>query len=417
MAATFKFYIREDRPDSRGQCPIYLRITHSRKLKYLHTGIRVHPSEWSDPKEKLKTGNRFDQDRNEKLNLQLEKIRNNAVQAYLELKEQNRDNADSIKKRVEYSHQDNFFGIAKEHLEEIKQNNQYYTHRQRKAAIEKFKRFHGSDNLPINSVDASMLMDYQKYLKQTVKNQASTILKNFTVIKRVLEMAVDRELIPSNPLDSKEFKPIKKKSSSTKTKLTIDQIQALEELNLDEGSNLWHARNAFMLSFYFCGMRFGDLAELKWENVKSGRLSYRMSKTETDISIPIKEGAREILNHYKEQDNNGYIFPFLADLKGKEQKDPEAVRKKISTWNAVVNGQDSGGKLSGLKAIASMAEIDEPVSMHVARHSFAQYGVNDKDIPPYKMMMLLGHKSIKTTMVYLKSLDLKTVDNVMDEIF
>ena len=116
-----------------------------------------------------------------------------------------------------------------------------------------------------------------------------------------------------------------------------------------------------------------------------------------------------------------FVFPFLADLTKDQQKDPRLMRKRISSWNAVVNvhlkeiAKKINKKLEEEKS--EIPRIDEELSFHCARHSFAQYCVNEKEIPAYKIMMLLGHKSIKTTMQYLKALDLKTVDTVMDEIF
>ena len=411
MPATFHFYLREERPNKRGLCPVYLRITHNRKLKYLNTGIKLSPSDWNPDKEQVRRSHRT----YNKLNQELDIIRENASSAYRELNREKRASADAIKKRLEYASKDNFFTLADEYLETLDSAGKFWNWKQTKVAIQKIRDYHKSDHLPVNLIDADFLTKFQGYLLK--KNKPSTILKNFGNIKNVLNLAVRKHLLPANPMNSDDFTLVKNKAGDSKTKLSLKQIEAIENMKLKPGSNLWHARNAFILSFYFCGMRFGDVAELRWDNVKNGRLEYDMNKTGTSISIPIKDGARKILDAYKEYDNNGYVFPFLSDLSDKEQENPRLVRKRISSWNAVVNGQDSDGKTTGLKAIAKKANIDEDISMHVARHSFAQYGVNDKEIPPYKMMMLLGHKSVKTTMQYLKSLDLKTVDNVMDEIF
>ncbi|MEX2574148.1 MAG: site-specific integrase [Balneolaceae bacterium] len=411
MPATFHFLLREDRPNKQGLCPIYFLIIHNRKKKYMNTGVRIDPKYWNPDKRKVRRGHRTCN----KLNQELEIIRENAASAYRELNREKRASADAIKKRLEYVSKDNFFTLADEYLTTLNNYGQFWTWKQTKVAIQKIRDYHKSDHLPVNLIDADFLTKFQGQLRQ--RNKPSTILKNFGNIKKVLNLAVRKHLIPANPMNSDDFKLINNNGADSKTKLTLDQIRKIENLKLDTGSNIWHSRNAFILSFYFCGMRFGDVAEVKWSNVKNGRLEYDMNKTGNPVNLPIKDGARKILNAYEGANNNGYVFPFLADLSEEQQKDPITIRKRISVWNAIVNGQDSDGKTTGLKAIAKLARIDEGISMHVARHSFAQYGVNDKNIPPYKMMMLLGHKNIKTTMQYLKSLDLKTVDTVMDEIF
>jgi integrase len=416
MPATFKFYLRDDRPNKRGLCPVYLRITYNRKKKYHNTGIRIHPNDWNERKEEVRKTFGKESEVHD-LNKRLGKIRGKAEKAYWDLDSDRVASADGIKRRLENFSKDNFFVFAEEYQEEIEKKS-FYTWKQNKVAIDKVRKFHGSNDLPFGLIDTEFLNKLVTYLQsKPYNNKATTIHKNFAAIKAILDKAVLAKLIPSNPMEAKEFNLPKKSNSTSKTKLSLEQINAIEDLKLKPGSNIWHSRNAFLLAFYFCGMRFGDIAELTWEHVKNGRLSYDMNKTGTSISIPIKSGAQAILGRYKEDENNGYIFPFLAGLTEEQRKKPDVIRKKISSWNAIVNGKNTEKKLSGLKKIAKLAEIDEDISMHVARHSFAQYGVNDKEIPPYKMMMLLGHKSVKTTMQYLKSLDLKTVDNVMDEIF
>lgn len=402
MPATFHFYLREDRPDKRGQCPVYLRITHNRKLKYLNTGIRLEPKEWNPDRQVVRRNHRTP----DKLNEELAIIRGNAEQSYRELNREKKASAEAIKRRLEYASKDNFFTLAEEYMDEIKQDS-FWTHKQTNVAVDKLKEFHGSDHLPVNLIDEDFLTRFQGKLKK--KNKSSTIIKNFGCIKNILDVAVRQHLLPANPVKSDDFKLVKNGQSGSKTKLELEQIREIENLNLEPGSNIWHSRNAFILSFYFCGMRFGDVAELRWNNIKNGRLVYDMNKTGNPINLPIKTGVQKILDAYKEEENNGFVFPFLAELSKADQKNSSSVRQCISRWNALVNKY--------LKSIAEKAGISESVSMHVARHSFAQYAVNDKEIPPYKIMMLLGHKNIKTTMQYLKSLDLKTVDNVMDEIF
>ncbi len=405
MPATFKFYIRDNRKDDRGTCPIYLRITHNRKRKYINTGIRLKPDHWHPGNEQVRRsfGKKHEV---HKINKRLAQIRIDAEDAYWELHSENKVSADAIKKRLSYSSKDNFFTLAKEYLDEIKHDS-FWTHKQTKVAIEKIKDFHGSDNLPVNLIDADFLTRFQNQLKR--KNKPSTIIKNLGCIRNILDIAVRQHLININPVKSNDFTMVKPNNSTSKTKLSLSQIKALKELNLKPGSNLWHARNAFLVSFYFCGMRFGDVAELRWENFKNGRLEYDMNKTGNPVSLPVKDGPKQILDAYRDFDYNGYVFHFLSNLTDEEQSRPDIIRKRISSWNAYVN--------SCLKDIAEMAGIKENISMHVARHSFAQYGVNDLEIPPYKMMMLLGHKSLKTTMQYLKSLDLKAVDSAMDLMF
>jgi len=418
MPATFIFYIRKERKDARGTCPVYLKITHNRKRKYINTGIRLNPNHWDEGNEKIKRGYGSKSEVH-KANKRLATMRREAEDAYWQLDEEKKASADAIKKRLEYASKDNFFDLADDYLQEIKPES-FYNWKQSRVAINKLREFHGSKHLPINSIDADFLNEFvKKHLQRKLKNKPSTIEKNFNPIRNILDVAVSKHLITENPARGNGFSLPKKNGSKSKPKLTFEQIQQLENMNLKRGSNLWHSRNAFVLSFYFCGIRFGDLAMLRWQNVKGGRLQYTMSKTGTDIDVKMPEGSKTILDYYDTPDkkDDDFIFPFLSDLNKREQQNPEIVRKSISSWNAIINGQDSCGKLSGLKLIADKLDWDVNLSMHAARHSFSQYAVEAKEVPVYRMMILLGHQNIKTTMNYLKTINVKAADDAMDAIF
>lgn len=410
MPATFHFYLRKDKPNKQGLCPIYLRITHNRKMKYVNTGIKIKSSDWSQDKERVRRSHRT----YNKLNEDLENALVDAQQVYRELNHIKRVSADGIKIRLQSNSKDNFFTLSDEYLEILESDKRYYTKKQAKVAIAKLKRFHGSEHLPLNLIDGEFLSKFQIYIKngdgkKNKGNTGSTIHKNFEAIRAILDIAVGRHLIKENPARN-GFVMVRKNKKEHKTKLSHDQIQRITDLELEVGTNMWHSRNIFILAFYFCGIRFGDAAMLCWKNVKNGRLRYEMGKTGIVINVEIPKAAEPFLTHYdhKGKSMNDFIFPFLSDLNKEHRQDPAMLRKRIGTWNAIVNDK--------LKEVAKQAEIDEKISMHVARHSFAQYGIM-KGVSVYKMMMLLGHQNIKTTQEYLKTIDVKVVDDTMNEIF
>lgn len=405
MPATFKFYIRSDRPNGKGECPIYLRITHNRKKKYHNTGIRISPSHWNAERQEVRRSHNS----YTKLNEQLELIEEDAKQARRELARQKKVSANAIKSRIDGASRDNFFTLANAYIKELKQNNQFYTKKQTKVAFKKLKKFNGSVNLLFSEIDTEFLERFQSYMANEIGNKGSTIRKNMGAIRKVVKKAVKQHLMPHDPFEQLELP--ERKDPGYKAKLSYKQIQRMGNLELQRNSNRWHARNTFILSFYFCGMRFGDIASLRWKNVSGSRLNYKMNKTAHPINVKIPEPANRFLSFYEQEDKESmdFILPYLQDLNKQQAKDPAIVRSKISSWNALVNAE--------LKKVAIEAEIDEKVSMHVARHSFASYGVSNKELSVYKMMGLLGHQSLKTTENYLKRIDVEANDEAMDEIF
>ena len=62
-----------------------------------------------------------------------------------------------------------------------------------------------------------------------------------------------------------------------------------------------------------------------------------------------------------------------------------------------------------------MAQLPIPLTMYVARHSWASIA-KQKQIPISVISDALGHDSEKTTLIYLSALDTSAVDNANSEI-
>lgn len=60
-----------------------------------------------------------------------------------------------------------------------------------------------------------------------------------------------------------------------------------------------------------------------------------------------------------------------------------------------------------LKEIASICNIDKPLTFHIARHTFATTVTLCNGVPIESVSKMLGHTNIKTTQHYAKVVDLK----------
>lgn len=62
-----------------------------------------------------------------------------------------------------------------------------------------------------------------------------------------------------------------------------------------------------------------------------------------------------------------------------------------------------------LKKIGEMAELKMPITTYVARHTWASVA-RDMNIPIAVISEGMGHNSIKTTQVYLNSIDITRIN-------
>src|SRR5690606_12586023 len=95
--------------------------------------------------------------------------------------------------------------------------------------------------------------------------------------------------------------------SGNKIGLTIEEVERLENLKLEEGTSIWHTHKVWLISFYFAGIRISDVVKLRWSDFKDERLYYVMNKNSKPLSLKIPEKADVILKLYKKysKENNG----------------------------------------------------------------------------------------------------------------
>jgi len=412
MAVTYHLYLRKDKKRDSGECPVYLRITENRKSKYISTGVFINPKHWNSEKEEVRRSHKNYKALNKILDREQEKAE--TVQA--DLSEHGKDSAKAIQERLKKQQTGDFFDLADAYLKELEDQDRFYAIKTTKVVLKKLKNFEGGRSLPLKNIDAKYLERFEGFLKKEYGNRSTTINKNFEPIKAIIKKALKNHLISIDPFV--DFDGAKRGKPKPKTKLSLNQIKAIEALDLEPGSKLWHTRNYFMFSFYSGGIRFGDLCCLKWEDIKGDRLSYQMNKNEKVFTIQLNQHQQDILDYYSEDQKPGhFIFPILNNHK--DFSDPMFLRKRISSNNVLVNKaldkivEKVNKKLK--KEKSDTPPLDD-ISFHVARHSFAQHAV-EQGLSMYELMQTLRHSKIETTQKYLKGLDEQLADKAMKKVF
>ena len=292
-----------------------------------------------------------------------------------------------------------------------------------------------SEDLLFTDITLQFLNKFDTYLhlcpnncRKGLRLNQNTIRKQMEIfrtlyLKGVNELEEEGLKIERNPFNKYECKGIEPKE---REKLSFDEIEAIKSLELEKDSSLWHTRNCFLFAFYCGGVRCSDVLQIRECYIsKEGdeyRLRYTMDKTTKKKNIALVSEAIEILKNYYDLENpsTNYIFPFLnnsasfAKAVTDEEKDAlvadeiKVLKQTIGAKNALLN--------KNLKKLAEMANIKKNVSMHIARHSFADLArKNTGDV--YDIKSILGHSSISTTQNYLKKLDTETQDKALRNVF
>ena len=273
-----------------------------------------------------------------------------------------------------------------------------------KVRVNHVLNFSKSKQLTFQEIDEQFLRNFKTYLRTKIGLSERSIVNNLVVIRTVYNRAiklgiVDRKLYPFGS-DRIQIKF----PESQKTGLNKEELIALENVNgLTE--NEIHARNVWLFSFYFAGIRVADVIKIRWSDISDNRLNYCMNKNSKLLSLRIPDKAFQILDDYLtiKQSDDDFIFPEMKMVNIKESKE---VFRKINAATTMLNKY--------LSRIAKKAKIKKKITMHIARHSFGD--ISEDKIPIKMLQKLYRHSSLTTTIMYQSNFIHKDTDDALEKV-
>lgn len=427
---TFGF-ILANHPNRFGFYPVMLRITRDRKTKRVKTELEVKKADWN---QKAKNYKHFRDsfDNAEVYNDMLLDILAKYKETFKELKEEGTASAENIIAKVKTGEvSESFLLYAKERTQEIYDLGGIRNWKKYRGFCNKLEAFlkkSRKKDVAFSELTYQFMTKFDSYL-HTIPNERNpeqklhpnTIQVNFNIFKTLVNNAIKAGLMKPENNPFLNFKSAGVKTE--KEKLNADELEKVKVLDLEEGSLIWHCRNAFMFSFYCAGVRAGDLVQLRWCNITSeGRLNYQMGKNHKERDLLLVVEALDILKLYYRDGMkpNDYIFPFLNqntswfkyDTQEKKDRMPSDMKRKmfeaIGSKNALINKK--------LAEIAKLAGIEKRISFHISRHSFAK-AAKEKGLDNLEVKELLAHTNISTTQKYMGSFETQRTDEAMRKVF
>jgi len=406
MNITVKPYLLKRRKRKDGTIPVYIRITQNGKYSLLSAKIAVKASQWDDKAEYGKWIQKHPS--KDAWNYKLKK-------KIIKIEKTIHESGDNITRKqvvrqVKGTSEGEFYDHAKSFYEKLEHQGKFHPYKQTKAAVSKFERFTGK-KVKFSEITPALLNEFQDWMKTELGNHNNTIIKTISRIQAIVKDACKKSVTDHYPFNDPNFERVKSVDSKKKA-LSMQQIEAIEDLRLKPGSTLWHTRNYFMFSFWCFGIRFTDLALLRWENIIDGRLIYIMGKSKSgkpkEKNIKLLPEAKRILEYYSVgMPSHGsatsatratsFIFPILPDQKLTEL----GYKKKAASQNVIIN--------RSLKKIAKKAAIKINVTFHTSRHSFSRWARENKMDIDF-IGAALSHSKRSTTEKYLNSLSEYNLD-------
>ena len=389
----------DKRPNSKKLHPITIRIIKDRKPSYIYLGQAIKLSQWDSKNRRVRNSHPDYLEINQLIISKLSKANKSLLNA--EIKEENLS-SQTIKRKMISKEEGDFFNVSKLYLKSIKDRKQFHQYDIAYHRIKVFKAYVKKDKLYFNELTVELLKLFESYLLNKRNLKSRTVANYMITVRTIFNMAI------SKSQTNIQFYPFGKGKyqirfpETRKVGLNIDEIIILENIKSITKSQQY-ALNAWLISFYFAGIRVSDVLKLKWRDFSDNRLNYRMGKNSKLVSLKVPGKVVSILKILERNEDSIYLF---KELEGVNLNDNKRLRTKIKMATRNFNRR--------LEIVAEKAGIDKKLSMHIARHSFGN--ISGDKIPIQMLQKLYRHSSVTTTILYQSNFMQKDTDAALEKV-
>jgi len=374
MKAILTFvYDRKGQATKTKPAVVELRITGDKVRKYISTGVKLLPKEWSN-------GSVVGRKDWKELNDQLQVMKKKCSEIINRMMDEGSLDLNAVPSLLKESvmQQQTFIGYAKGLAKRRYKSITEGTRKHYEVMFKFLESWRGIVSFSDVTEKNIQKMDEElerRGLKECSRWNYHKLVKTFVL------QALEDGLIKRNPYSRLD---IKRGNEDGLTRyLSPVEFHRFESCTLPNES-LQKVRDLFVFQTYTM-MSYSDMAKFDYKDcVKvNGQVVYKSKRTKTKqgFTIVLMEPALFILKRYK------YKLPIISNVK----------------YNLY------------LKAAVTYAGIDKPVTTHWARHTGATMMLNEGKLPMHIIQHMLGHASIRETeRTYAKLMDETIVDAMVN---
>ncbi|MDE7413235.1 MAG: site-specific integrase [Muribaculaceae bacterium] len=380
------FFIKRKKLLKNGDAPVYMRVTVDGRFLEASLKRGVNPKTWNEKKQRS-TGR-------DRLSLELNDYLDDTLAKILKIHQRFTDEKKIINPKTILDEWAGKIEKPKMLCEEFRADNEKYRQRLEIGDVvlntvlrnERAERYLGefirkkfkAEDIPFSAIDNAFVRDFHLFLRVDKKQEQNTANKYCKILKRIVTLALDNKWMEVNPFQgvrfqakatNRQFLTEKELSTIMNKTFTLDRLNVVRDI------------------FVFCaltGLSFSDVEGLKPEHVSvddDGNywIHKARQKTKNVCSIPYLESARAIAEKYKGHplcEKRGVLLPVISN-------------QRMNSY---------------LGEIAGICGINKPLTMHIARHSFACLALAN-GVSMEIIARMLGHSDIRTTKIYAKVID------------
>lgn len=258
-----------------------------------------------------------------------------------------------------------------------------------RCTLNSFMRFRDGRDLLMSGITQEVVKNYECHLRKR-----GLRMNTVSFYMRILRAVYNRAVTDGKVTDRHPFAHVYTGVGRTKKRaLAMRDVKKIKAAVL-ENKKEEMARDLFLFSFYTRGMSFVDMAFLRKSDLSRGVLVYRRKKTGQQVRVRWERCMQDIADKYHAANDSPFMFGMIGKEDGTEIFQYRRWQGRVNRW---------------LKDLGRLLGFGTGLTMYVARHSWASIA-KTMNIPLSVISDSMGHHSVRTTQIYLDSIDTRVID-------
>lgn len=402
--ATFKIVVQKQRAD--GCWPVYIRVTHNRKIKYIIT-------------DKVVTSKGIYKKNHEVKDPYVIQFCSSKITQFIEILNKKNISKWSVEEIVEYlksGYSDICFSdYARKYYDNLYNNGHERNAKNYALSYQHLERFAGTDKVMFSQLTTHFIMNWMKTLEKTARAKEMYPVCVRQIFKQALLDYNDYDngviRITTNPWVKVT---IPKSDTPEKRAITMEKCRAFFSAPLPPSDRLYPlpelGRDVAMMVLCLAGINTVDIYNLQKSNLKNGIISYERAKTRNHrrdrayIEMEVPGLLEPVMEKYLDKSDSDYLFNFHNRMTNSD------------SFNANVN--------IGIRQICEKSlglSHEQTYSAYTFRHTWATVAQNECGASMAEIGFAMNHSDrMRVTRTYVKidfSPAWKLNEKVLEKIF
>lgn len=288
MKYSVKLILYTHQANTRGQYPIYIRITINRKQSYISIGHYIDKKFWDERAEQVRASHMQASLINPDITSRKQAIIKHIVEH--QVKGLTISAADLKAWATAKGNLHNLFDFAEAFSKEVEHKREASTLENYRKHLKVVELYHGSRSLTFEDITHDWLIAFEAHLRKPVTDGRAAMGGNYIYViwktlKTFFNAAKKRKIIDHYPFDTYENPEYE---APGKDYMTLQELDKLEKI-LDTATDplIIQTITYFLLGCY-TGLRISDLKKFDpYKHIRDGRLYLRAKKNGEWVTMPV----------------------------------------------------------------------------------------------------------------------------------